>query len=418
MPSALCRDARRAKENSNAARHVSQTSLASRFTIFRGTRNRRHRRRCNAIAGGRRVWRRGISPRPAPAASISKISLEEVAELRKLAEGAEQISDKDLAAALDLYDKAASKLTEAKRLSESAEALRRELADVAVQLEQAQAEAAAYDAAKVDPPPAIDGDPRTVMAEADNELTKTRELLQQIVSEIDHRKTRRQSIPEMMAVARQQLAEIEQTLKTGAVVSESPELTKANQVVLLARREFRQREVDSLDQEMKTYDGTTRVWLLRRDNAERKLKIAQRRRDSIQALVAAKDRQEADKQVRQASRAAANAHPAVKGAAATKQPARGTEQAIGRQNRVDSPSVGEDSNAGRFDARPALGFDQAGPGSQKFSRHGHVAPQPTRAIAGLGRLSTQHSRPVDGALRVGFCDLRMGVATTRIARRR
>jgi small-conductance mechanosensitive channel len=256
------------------------------------------------------------APVAAPVASISRISLKEVAELRKLAEGAEQISDSDLSATLDLYDKATSKLTEANRLSDSAETLRRELADVSVQLEQAQAEAAAYDAAKVDPPPAIEGDPRTVMAEADNELTKTRELLQQIVSEIDHRKTRRQSIPELMAVARQQLAEIEQTLKAATAVSDSPDLAKANQVLLLARREFRQREVDSLEQEIKTYDGTTRVWLLRRDNAERKLKIAQRRRDSIQALVAASDRREADKQVRQASRAAANAHPAVKGAAA------------------------------------------------------------------------------------------------------
>jgi small-conductance mechanosensitive channel len=251
----------------------------------------------------------------APAAPASKISLEEVAELRKSAESAEQISAADLPLVLELYDKAAGKLTEATRLSDTAESLRQELADAAQQLDQAQAEAAASDAPKAEPEPLAVEDARASMADADSELKKSRELLQQIASEIDHRKIRRQSIPETMATDRQQLAEIEQSLKTVAA-SESPDLAKARQVLLLARREFRQRELDALDQEIKTYDGTTRVWLLRRDNAERKLKVAQRHRDATQALVAAVDRREADEQVRQASRAAANAHPAVKGAAA------------------------------------------------------------------------------------------------------
>ncbi len=252
----------------------------------------------------------------APPASVSKISIEEIAELRKSAEDAEQIGESDLTAILDLYDKAAGKLTEAKRLSESADALRKELAEAAVQLEQAQAEAAANDSPKVEPPPVDADNARAVMADADNELKRTRELLQQITSEIDHRKNRRQTIPDMMVADRQQLAEIEQALKIGAATSDSPDLAKARQVLLLARREFRQRELDSLEQEIKTYDGTTRVWLLRRDNAERKVKNAQRQRDAIQSVVAAVDRREADEQVRQASRAAANAHPAVKGAAA------------------------------------------------------------------------------------------------------
>ena len=258
----------------------------------------------------------GANDQVAAAAPVSKISLEEVADLRKSAESAEQIGEADLPAILDLYDKAASKLTEAKRLSDAAEALRKELADVVVQLELAQSEAVANDSPKAEQAPQVAEDARSDMAAADSELKSTRELLQQITAEIDHRKIRRQVIPEMMATDRQQLAEVEQLLKAGSATTDSPDLAKARQVLLLARREFRQRELDELEQEIKTYDGTTRVWLLRRDNAERKLKIAQRRRDAIQTLVAAVDRREADEQVRQASRAAANAHPAVKGAAA------------------------------------------------------------------------------------------------------
>ncbi len=247
--------------------------------------------------------------------AISKVTVDELTVLRKQAETAEQLDEATRTTVLESFDKATAKLQEAKRLSDLTELLRKELSESGKTLEQLQAEMAQAESATVAEVP-VDGDVHSQLTTSDSELAQARDELKRIVTEIDQRAVRRQKVPEATIAARQQLAEVEQSLKSVGSTDDSPEVAQARQMLLLARRELRQRELESLEQETKTYEGTARVWLLRRDLAEKRLKPLERKREKLQALVTERERREAELQAREARRAAVNAHPAVKEAAA------------------------------------------------------------------------------------------------------
>ena len=74
--------------------------------------------------------------------------------------------------------------------------------------------------------------------------------------------------------------------------------------------------VELIDQESRTYEGTTRFWTLQRDLADRAVREAEKMVQVWQARVADAQKQQAAKEAMAARRAAADAHPAVKHEAA------------------------------------------------------------------------------------------------------
>lgn len=218
---------------------------------------------------------------------------------------------------LDQYARATERLQEATHLAAQTETLRAEIASAAQEVDRLHA--AAKQADHVVLPESIDqisaDEIRAARRTIENSLNENRTRLQTIVAEIDRRATRLREVPEMLAQSRQKLDDVSKQLAATNPDGELPEMTTARRTRLDAALQLRQREIDFLQQESRTYTDTTRLMSLRRDATDRAVKTAQKHLAHYQKLLAEREKADAEFQAAEARRAAVNAHPAVREAA-------------------------------------------------------------------------------------------------------
>jgi potassium efflux system protein len=247
------------------------------------------------------------------------VTLAEIEKLKQQVTSSEPIAAEKKAEILDYCEKAIGKLADAEKAASATTVLQQELADAARDLE-------ALTVKPADPKPLESKAPdpvaeptademRSQLVAADQRVSAAREKAQKVAAEIERRATRRQALPELLAKSREQLAGVEAALKEQNP-GDSPLLAEAKRLYQLSRRVFRENEIQWLEQENRTYEATSRLWLARRDAAEKQLQLANQEHQVVHDLAAKVQRREAELQAREARRAAVNAHPAVKEAAA------------------------------------------------------------------------------------------------------
>lgn len=255
-----------------------------------------------------------------PAVHLQSVSTQAIDDLRQRclaaeAQADEAQTDESRTEALEYCDKAAGKLTEAKKLSTAIEALKAELEQARTANDKPPKPADIGPSGKA-PDAAISIDQlRSRVTELGQELTIAREKADKIAGEIKRRAERRKALPELLARNREQLDKPIELPKM-PVEGGGSLLAEAKQLYHLARREYLTVESQWLEQENLTYESTSRWWLARRDAAEKQLQTKSELLKTVKEQVADANRLDAEQQAKAARIAAINAHPAVKSAAA------------------------------------------------------------------------------------------------------
>ncbi len=217
----------------------------------------------------------------------------------------------------DQYTRAAERISEANQLAVQMESLRAELAGVAQESERLQAAAAGHVDALLphDASRLHSEDIRASIRSAEAGVAEHRNRLQAVTAEIERRTTRLRELPELQSQAKHKQEENHKQLAAGTAEGELPELAAARRTRLEASVLMRQRELEWLQLEARTYPETARLLSLRRDASDRAMKHSQRHLSHYQRLLAEREKADALEQAAAARRAAVNAHPAVRAAA-------------------------------------------------------------------------------------------------------
>ncbi len=249
------------------------------------------------------------TPIDVTAAAIEKIKLQ--------ATDAEQLADETRTKVIGLCSKAIAKLADADALAATTDLLKQELDEAGSALEALQSNSTNPNTELIPAAELSADEMRARLSAADQRASAIRERAQKVAAEIERRAERRKALPADLAKCREQLGKAEATLKREPKKDETPLLTEANRLYQTTRRAFYEKQLQALEQETRTYEATSRLWLAHHDAADKQLQQAINAHKTIHDLTAQAQRQEAELQAREARRAAVNAHPAVK-AAATK----------------------------------------------------------------------------------------------------
>lgn len=245
----------------------------------------------------------------------TEVTLATIEKIRRQATEAEQLTEDQLAEITDLCNKAVERLKETEQLATATALLQKELDEAGVALESLQSKPTDAESE----PLSIDGlnadELRARLSNADQRVSAARDSAQKVAAEIQRRAERRMALPGAIAKCREQLDKADETLDV-TVKEEKPLVDEARRVYQVCFRNFLATQLQSLEQESRTYEATSRLWLARRDVAEKQLQSAIDTHQAVHDLAAKAQRREAELQAREARRVAVNAHPAVKEAAA------------------------------------------------------------------------------------------------------
>ncbi len=211
------------------------------------------------------------------------------------------------------FTKALEHLTAAAQFAAQTESLR------------AEAERVAQDLARLEKPPAPTAEqpeiPDTAEAlraahhDAEAAATETRRRLVAVTAEIERRTVRSRELPDLVGAARERLAAIDESLASEPVAGESTALVAARRMRLECSRQHRLAELETLEQEGRTYSATNRVMALDRERTERDASELVRRQTVLAREVAEREQKDAEARAEEAREAAIMAHPAVREAA-------------------------------------------------------------------------------------------------------
>ncbi len=250
----------------------------------------------------------------APSSPISPMTTKDIEAKRAALRDSKGLSDEVRAQLDDLYAKSLDKLNDAAQIPAKIESLQAEIVGVADAVQMLEAASQLADVPTDDTTkqelPTVEA-ARATLQNADVALAQQKTLLQETTAELDRRSKRLQEIPALVSTCRATLADLVKQSQLPDAANDSSELNQAKKTLLWARQQYRQREVELLQQEVKTYEATARLQSLRRDAADRKLKSTQKRYDTAQVELSKAEKQLADQQAIEARRAAVNAHPAV-----------------------------------------------------------------------------------------------------------
>ncbi len=246
---------------------------------------------------------------------LHQVSSEAIARLRKRCDIAEEGTEETRAEANEFCDKTATKLADAEKLAATTEALKKELELSSSEIEKLQQPVGlAVDIQQLPAVPSVD-QLRNYLTTLGQQLSLAKEKVVKVTAEIERRAERRKVLPELLTKNREQYDSLANTLGQPLEKSVSI-LTEAKQLYHLARRDYLSVEYQWLEQEVLTYESNSRLWLARRDAAERELQAVVSQHQAVKEQVAEAKRQEAEKQAQSARMTAINAHPAVQSAAA------------------------------------------------------------------------------------------------------
>lgn len=274
------------------------------------------------------------APPEAPAVESSDVSAESIALLREQAASAESLSEEARAEIDELAGKAAARLAETQKNAATTAALK-------LELERRDADLAKLQQSTADVPSevSLDGlgcdalDSRlTVLGQ---EVGTAKDQSQKIAAEIERRAQRRQAIPGLLKANAEQSEKLAASLNH-PLESDSPLSAQARRLYHQARKKHLAAQRQLLEQENLTYEATARLWLARRDAAEKQLQALTNQLEAVQQRVAEARRIEAASQAKAARIAAINAHPAIKSAAAVNADlAARNEQLVDRLHQLD-----------------------------------------------------------------------------------
>lgn len=251
---------------------------------------------------------------------------------------AAHLSDEQRTSINEQYARATERLSEAAQYIAQAESLRAEQAGVADETQRLQAAVNAASDAVVLPNDASKLQSEEIKAairSADTGVAENRHRLQSVSAEIERRATRLRELPELQSQAKHKLDDSSKQLAGPAPEGELPEMTTARRTRLEAAVIARQRELELLQLEARTYPETAKLQSLRRDAADRAMKLAQRHLTHFQRLLAEREKADAQEQTAAARQAVVNAHPAVRAAARINtELAEANSQLVASQERV------------------------------------------------------------------------------------
>ncbi|TWT41416.1 mechanosensitive ion channel domain-containing protein [Botrimarina hoheduenensis] len=134
--------------------------------------------------------------------------------------------------------------------------------------------------------------------------------------EITRRNERRQRLPALQSECRETLSKTELLLAESADPSAPALVQRARRLWLQARFAAKKQEIQTLDQETRTYEAGVRLWLERSDKAQSAVETSAASLRTLETHAAQFQQKEAERQARVAKWAAASAHPAIHSAAA------------------------------------------------------------------------------------------------------
>ena len=250
-----------------------------------------------------------LLPEPARAG----ITAADIERLRAELDEAAGLSAEARTQAAEQFAKAIERLESTAQLATQIATLKAE-ADRAPQ-ELARLEKLATTQPEQQPIPAETEPLRAAHREAEAAAAEARRKVSALTAEIERRTVRGRDLPELTTQARSRLETIAESLAAPSLAGEPPELVAARRLWLECARQYRTAELDSLEQETRTYAETARVLALERERAERTVTESGRRLAALVREVADRDQQEAEARAVAARRAAIEAHPAVREAA-------------------------------------------------------------------------------------------------------
>lgn len=244
-----------------------------------------------------------------------EVSVAAIEKVKRQATEEEQLDEETRSQVNELCDKALASLKEAEAMAAKTAALQEELNKAANAADAVQENAVEPTAEPVSIDELNPDEVRALISSVDQEVGAARERMQNVSAEIERRAERRKVLPDALAHCREQLAKVQETLKQPAE-GDTSLLAAARRLYHLARNEVLNKELLLINQQSRTFEATSRLWLARRDTADKQLASATEKQNRITGLAAKAQQEEAAQQAREARKAAANAHPAVKEAAA------------------------------------------------------------------------------------------------------
>jgi potassium efflux system protein len=150
------------------------------------------------------------------------------------------------------------------------------------------------------------------LKESEDAASTLRQKNQEITAEAERRAARRPQLAELRNTANQQLQEVGQSLLMPAPEGELAQVTAIRMIRLQSRQLRLRREIALLEQEAKSYEGTTRLWTLQRDLTERNIREADRIVQYWQQQTAEARRRQAEDEAIAARKALALSHESVR----------------------------------------------------------------------------------------------------------
>lgn len=150
------------------------------------------------------------------------------------------------------------------------------------------------------------------LKDAETAADAARQKSKDTTAEVVRRTARRTQLADLKTQANQQLTETEQLLLAPNPEDEHPQVSEIRIIRLQSRQLRLRRELALLEQEAKTYEGTTRLWTLQSDLAERDVREADRVVQYWQQKTAEARRLQAEEEARAARVALALSHESVR----------------------------------------------------------------------------------------------------------
>ena len=216
--------------------------------------------------------------------------------------------------AAQLYQQALAHLETADKWTAEIENLKQRVADAPRELETIKALLAQPQVEPTVDVPAGASLAQTepLLAKAQSALSEAKSKLEVLEGEPKRRSDRRSAIAQLAASARKTLEGIERELAAPTAADEPPALTLARRAHLSARERSLKSELMAAEQEIAFYDATVELLSAQRDSTARNVSLADKTAKAWQQVVQERRRQEAEARAREAIRAQAAAHPAVR----------------------------------------------------------------------------------------------------------
>lgn len=134
---------------------------------------------------------------------------------------------------------------------------------------------------------------KTMLSQAEANEDTAKKALEKLNEEEKRRRNRLVEIPKQIAASRSKLDEIKLALQAKPAEGEAVEVTRANRLLLLTRKAFREQEVTTVEAEAKAYEGTAELLSLQTERQSARLNALAKELARLRAALATAGKREA-----------------------------------------------------------------------------------------------------------------------------